>query len=55
PPSHLLAAKKVFSETNLIIKCDVSGAKGKIQSPEFPEDLTGLDEYTLPSLGSEDS
>ncbi|KAI3030918.1 hypothetical protein CBS147347_2238 [Aspergillus niger] len=49
-----IGAKNVPGETNLIIECDVSGAKSKIQAPEFPEDLTGLDEYTLPSLGSKD-
>ncbi|KAI3017321.1 hypothetical protein CBS147347_10317 [Aspergillus niger] len=50
-----IGAKNVSGETDLIIECDVSGAKSKIQAPEFPEDLTGLDEYTLPSLGSKDS
>ncbi|KAI2904352.1 hypothetical protein CBS11852_1713 [Aspergillus niger] len=50
-----IGAKNVLGETNLIIECDVSGAKSKIQALEFPEDLTGLDEYTLPLLGFEDS
>ncbi|PWY78801.1 hypothetical protein BO83DRAFT_396812 [Aspergillus eucalypticola CBS 122712] len=47
-----IGAKNVPGEKKLIIECDVSGAKSKIQAPEFPEDLTGLDDYTLPSLGS---
>ncbi|GAQ40826.1 hypothetical protein AtubIFM55763_006888 [Aspergillus tubingensis] len=50
-----IGAKNVPGETNLIIECDVSGAKSKIQAPEFPEDLTGLNDYNLPSLGSKDS
>ncbi|GLA14619.1 hypothetical protein AnigIFM62618_001056 [Aspergillus niger] len=49
-----IGAKNAPGEMNLIIECDVSGAKSKIQAPGFPEDLTGLDEYTLPSLGSKD-
>ncbi|OJJ69025.1 hypothetical protein ASPBRDRAFT_32761 [Aspergillus brasiliensis CBS 101740] len=47
-----IGAKNVPGETNLIIECDVSEAKSVIQAPQFPEDLTELDGFTLSSLRS---